>query len=335
MEKISETIGVSMLFKDILKYPYRLTDYDRHALPKIYEQIKILSEAELFELGKRLGNELRKNNKSYETADAIISMMNELQSIPFDNGVFSEGEIHFIKDSFDDTPYRWEQSRFVRVEHNNPKIGYPNNDKYFLTRSTLKNIPQTSFRRELEEAAAYYPDELYEIICNTIDFETRHRSIDRLNDNELLQKIAEDTSFAIDQRMRAAKKLLTNDEYLSFLARNIYGWRPYSMYDLRTLSSDDLYILGQLIADSLRESKSAHIADCLVLVLKELALTAFEDGLFSQGDIEFTRKIQTAWQNTEGFYDSSLEWNPQDPSSCDRFEEQTQYLTRNGIKKVQ
>jgi hypothetical protein len=165
--------------------------------------------------------------------------------------------------------------------------------------------------------------------------------IDKLTDRQLLEEIQKHSHSWVQKLVLADKLSADRKQMMKTWSENLLTSYEENLYLIEAIKpgKDDLFLLGQMTGDILHKSRSSHTADLLIRKIKELNSTSFEDGVFSQGDIEYTRNVQVermTWSiPSNANYDQDGYPMEVDIEGEDRFEDQTFYLTRDGIKKAQ
>jgi hypothetical protein len=274
-------------------YPHRRPE------PPVWASVKSLSGEELFALGESLADELRNCKKeSYKIADFLIELMMKLQSDEFENGVFSKEErINFDYDYWDQEHNKtqdWQLTGFVSVKYEEyDSEGYPLSAEYCLERSNVHNIMSGSDELWIEKAAekSSYQKLLYQIVLEGRKGKANRKALEKLYNDDLLQKLADNTDLDMNYRLAAKKKLYPGEKILDFYADNLEFLSPYFIDEIRELKSGDMFKLGEVMGEKLCKNDTAEMAEIVDKLIKELGSKKFTDGVFLSCDFTHLKRF--------------------------------------------
>jgi hypothetical protein len=163
--------------------------------------------------------------------------------------------------------------------------------------------------------------------------------LDKLTDRQSLEEIWKHSHSWVHRLIAADRLSVDRKQIITIWCKNILNAHNKNVYlcELIKPDNDELFLLGQMTGDKLRKSRSSETADLLNDLINDLNLPSFEDGVFSKGDIAYTRNVQVewaVWDWTNYVYDDHEYLKGVEVIGEDRFEDQTEYLTPDGIKRL-
>jgi hypothetical protein len=162
-------------------------------------------------------------------------------------------------------------------------------DSHSYYRDALKRINPTD--SELESAAEKNINKLY----YSSNFDIKAMLITKLNNKETLEKLYTNKEDSILAFLAAKKaEIPLKEKYIDNLAYRLLHLKKYESFEFiqyLNLTDNEIQKLGEIFGQKMREKPTSEMADKLLLVYKAIKSESFMDGLHTEGQIKYNRRI--------------------------------------------